>query len=232
MGWGSQSLCYVFYRSLPDCIKDTMSKHGKPVTLPEMKQMAQTIDARYWERKAEKAHESPVPLEVIRLLPVRQGNHLANPRRPLPLPSWLPPPPHPILPLLPWNLNLLMWISWARMGSSPWKNRIDRWRILSVFSVEELVTRLQIVTSLFRESFFRVLLLSKLLPLMLILWSLGNKSFVTVGISFVIVGISFVIVGISFVTVGKWFHAHSLLYLNNLSCVKWQIYTMWQSMSF
>ena len=58
-GWGSQSLRHVFYCSLPDRIKDTMSKHGKPATLLEMKQMAQTIDARYWECKAEKACETP-----------------------------------------------------------------------------------------------------------------------------------------------------------------------------
>ena len=56
-GWGSQSLHHVFYQGLPDHFKDTMSKHGKPVTLLEMKQMAQTIDARYWECKAEKAHK-------------------------------------------------------------------------------------------------------------------------------------------------------------------------------
>lgn len=58
-GWGSQSLRHVFYRGLPDRIKDTMSERGKPGTLLEMKQMAQTIDARYWERKTEKARETP-----------------------------------------------------------------------------------------------------------------------------------------------------------------------------
>ena len=58
-GWGSQSLRHVFYRGLPDRIKDTMSERGKPATLLEMKQMAQTIDARYWERKAEKSRETP-----------------------------------------------------------------------------------------------------------------------------------------------------------------------------
>jgi len=58
-GWGSQSLRHVFYRGLLDRIKDTMSERGKPATILEMKQMAQTIDARYWERKAEKARETP-----------------------------------------------------------------------------------------------------------------------------------------------------------------------------
>ena len=57
--WRSQSLQHVFYHGLPACIKDTMSKHRKPATLLEMKQMAQTIDARYWEQKTEKACETP-----------------------------------------------------------------------------------------------------------------------------------------------------------------------------
>ncbi|KIM67426.1 hypothetical protein SCLCIDRAFT_45163, partial [Scleroderma citrinum Foug A] len=39
--------------NLPDCIKDEISCIGKPCTLDGYCTLAQTIDARYWERKSE-----------------------------------------------------------------------------------------------------------------------------------------------------------------------------------
>jgi hypothetical protein len=58
VSWGSEALRHVFYRGLPDRIKDQISQVGKPATLVRMKELAQTIDARYWERKAESARDS------------------------------------------------------------------------------------------------------------------------------------------------------------------------------
>ena len=39
-GWGDSALRYYFYKSLPDRIKDSMSKDGKAPTLALMKQQA------------------------------------------------------------------------------------------------------------------------------------------------------------------------------------------------
>ena len=52
-GYGDGALCHIFYSGLPDCIKDEISRVGKPCTLNGYHTLAQTIDARYWERKSE-----------------------------------------------------------------------------------------------------------------------------------------------------------------------------------
>jgi hypothetical protein len=57
-GWGDAALWYYFYKSLPDRIKDGMSKDGKAPTLALMKQQAQEYDARHWERIEELAQEA------------------------------------------------------------------------------------------------------------------------------------------------------------------------------
>ncbi|KAG2158962.1 uncharacterized protein EDB93DRAFT_1066412, partial [Suillus bovinus] len=57
-GWGDRALRRQLYNKLPACIKDEISCQGKPTTLPEYKTLAQTIDARYWERKGEVSHKS------------------------------------------------------------------------------------------------------------------------------------------------------------------------------
>jgi hypothetical protein len=57
-GWGDGALRRQFYNGLPARIKDEISRQGKPTTLSEFKTLAQTIDARYWERKGEVSHES------------------------------------------------------------------------------------------------------------------------------------------------------------------------------
>ena len=56
-GWEDSALRYYFYKSLPDRIKDSMSKDGKAPTLALMKQQAQEYDARHWERTEELARE-------------------------------------------------------------------------------------------------------------------------------------------------------------------------------
>jgi Retrotransposon gag protein len=57
-GWGDGALRRQFYNGLPARIKDEISRQGKPTTLPEYKTLAQTIDARYWERKGEVSRET------------------------------------------------------------------------------------------------------------------------------------------------------------------------------
>jgi hypothetical protein len=51
-GYGEGALRHHFYNSLPNRIKDEISRIGKPPTLAELRQLVQAIDARYWERKS------------------------------------------------------------------------------------------------------------------------------------------------------------------------------------
>jgi hypothetical protein len=80
-GWGDGALRRQFYNGLPAQIKDEISRQGKPTTLSEFKTLAQTIDARYWERKGEVSHESkssssnpPKQSSSDRTTPSRSGN--------------------------------------------------------------------------------------------------------------------------------------------------------------
>jgi hypothetical protein len=57
-GWGDSALRRQYYNGLPSRIKDEVCRVGKPSSLPELKLLSQTIDARYWERKAESARET------------------------------------------------------------------------------------------------------------------------------------------------------------------------------
>ena len=57
-GYGDGALRRQFYSGLPPRIKDEVSRVGKPDSLTELKALAQTIDARYWERKGEVSRES------------------------------------------------------------------------------------------------------------------------------------------------------------------------------
>ena len=56
--WGENALRYQFYAGLPDRIKDQIANVGKPATLTDLRTLAQNIDHRYWERKAEVTRES------------------------------------------------------------------------------------------------------------------------------------------------------------------------------
>ncbi|KIN94663.1 hypothetical protein M404DRAFT_34836 [Pisolithus tinctorius Marx 270] len=47
------ALHHHFYSRLPDCIKDEITWVRKPSTLVQLHRLAQTIDAQYWEHKAE-----------------------------------------------------------------------------------------------------------------------------------------------------------------------------------
>src|SRR6202035_1484025 len=56
--WGDAPLRHQFYRGLPARIKDEITHVRKPDTLPELKTLAQSIDARYWSRRQEQDREN------------------------------------------------------------------------------------------------------------------------------------------------------------------------------
>jgi hypothetical protein len=59
--WGEAALRHQFYRGLPARIKDEIARVGKPVLLSQLRTLAQSIDARYHERKSEISREHPAP---------------------------------------------------------------------------------------------------------------------------------------------------------------------------
>ena len=56
-GWDNCALRHQFYHGLPARIKDEVSQVGKPITLPELRALAQSIEGRYWEREEETRRE-------------------------------------------------------------------------------------------------------------------------------------------------------------------------------
>jgi hypothetical protein len=60
--WGDRALTRRFYIGLPNRLKDALYNlpGGKPNTLANLRIQAMTLDARYWERKAELT-QSPAP---------------------------------------------------------------------------------------------------------------------------------------------------------------------------
>jgi hypothetical protein len=60
--WGDDTLCYRFYKGLPDRLKDQISEMpaGKPKTLVLMREAALSFDNRYWERQRERARSRGV----------------------------------------------------------------------------------------------------------------------------------------------------------------------------
>jgi len=57
--WGEAALRHQFYKGLPDRIKDEIARVGKPGRLSELRTLAQSIDARYWERRSEISRATP-----------------------------------------------------------------------------------------------------------------------------------------------------------------------------
>ena len=57
-GYREGALRHHFYNGLPDRIKDEISRVGKPTTLSDLRQLAQAIDARYWEHKSEVSRQT------------------------------------------------------------------------------------------------------------------------------------------------------------------------------
>lgn len=59
--WGTSALRYQFYLGLPDRLKDAISLAGKPDSLYMLRVLAQSLDKRYWERKAEQLRDFASP---------------------------------------------------------------------------------------------------------------------------------------------------------------------------
>ena len=90
-GYGEGALRHHFYNGLPNRIKDEISRVGKPLTLAELRQLAQAIDARYWERKSEitrqvKPHSSsektPVPSSASTPASPKDSKESTKPTKP------------------------------------------------------------------------------------------------------------------------------------------------------
>ena len=56
--WGHDALRYQFYCGLPERLKDRISDVGKPDNLNDLRNLAQQLDYRYWERKAERSRDN------------------------------------------------------------------------------------------------------------------------------------------------------------------------------
>jgi hypothetical protein len=56
--WDEKALSFAFYRALPPRIKDEMSRVGRPMTLRPLKELARSLDARYWRRQEEIKQEN------------------------------------------------------------------------------------------------------------------------------------------------------------------------------
>jgi hypothetical protein len=55
--WGDAPLCHVYYSALPPRIKDALIHFSKPTSLTELREKAQTVNARYWECRTEQSRE-------------------------------------------------------------------------------------------------------------------------------------------------------------------------------
>ena len=53
-GWGENTLRHRYYAGLAERIKDVLAQSPKPKTLRAVREHAQIVDARYWERSREK----------------------------------------------------------------------------------------------------------------------------------------------------------------------------------
>src|SRR6266481_6918507 len=56
--WGEAALLRQAYNGLAKCIKNDMVHHDKLTTLPGLRKVAQAIDVRYWEHRAEVSCET------------------------------------------------------------------------------------------------------------------------------------------------------------------------------
>lgn len=56
--WDENALRYQFYKGLPSRLKDRISEVGKPGNLLALRDLSQSLDHRYWERKSEQTREA------------------------------------------------------------------------------------------------------------------------------------------------------------------------------
>lgn len=83
--WGTDALRYQFYKGLPARLKDRISEVGKPANIYDLRELAQSLDNRYWERRAEQAREpagtpraAPKPSSDTRSAPPARTNTSQN----------------------------------------------------------------------------------------------------------------------------------------------------------
>ena len=56
--YGDGALCCLFYSGLPDCLKDEITRIGKPWTLDGLCVLCQEINTHYWEHKDKISHST------------------------------------------------------------------------------------------------------------------------------------------------------------------------------
>ena len=102
VSWGPAALRYQFYKGLPARLKDRISEVGKPDSLHALRDLAQSLDHRYWERRAEQARESsgsksakPTSSETKPSTPAKSGNNSGNQSSSTPKPAASTPPKTP-----------------------------------------------------------------------------------------------------------------------------------------
>src|SRR5438445_1066309 len=57
-GYREGTLNHIFYNGLPDRIKGEIVRIGKPLSLLELRNLAQGINVCYWECKSEISHQT------------------------------------------------------------------------------------------------------------------------------------------------------------------------------
>jgi hypothetical protein len=59
-GWNDMALTRLYYKGLPDRLKDELVRIGRPNTLAELQNAIQILDQRYWERQNEISREKRI----------------------------------------------------------------------------------------------------------------------------------------------------------------------------
>ena len=59
--WDNDVLAHRYYKGLPDRIKDQVALQGKPESLRDLRELAMSLDRRYWERQREKTRAEGGP---------------------------------------------------------------------------------------------------------------------------------------------------------------------------
>jgi len=83
--WNDKALYRQFYKGLPDCLKDELTRIGKPETLIPLQHQVQVLNQRYWERQAKisrdkRASSNTTPAHTDKL---KQSSSDSNSPRPV-----------------------------------------------------------------------------------------------------------------------------------------------------
>ena len=140
------SLQHQLYNGLPPRIKDEISRVGKPDNLTDLCLLAQSIDARYWERRLEIARKMPANKpqdkssdkgKTSATLANQNTDHRNLPKSGQSGPSWnTPAPTTPSTPKPTSNLTLKL----RKMEGSLRKKDNTAWTTTCAYSAANLVT--------------------------------------------------------------------------------------------